>query len=97
MLSPLRITTEQGLIMEEGVDELCECLVVTELEKEELVLDLNLVEEVVSRGGHCLLARLLSTKNYNKEAFKATKRKSWRITKPIRFHDMGEGLTRSNK
>lgn len=74
------------------MEDLCACLLSIDLENEELVLDLSLVQEVVSRGEHCLLTKLLSTRYYNKEAFKTTMRKAWRITKPIKFHDMGEGL-----
>lgn len=65
---------------------------VTKLENVELVIDLNSVGNVVGGGEHCLLAKLLSTKYYNKEAFKATIMKAWRITKPIKFHEMGERI-----
>lgn len=74
------------------MEDLCERLMGTDLENGELVLDLSSVEEVVSRGENFLLTKLLSTKYYNKEAFKTTMRKAWRITKPIKFHDMGGGL-----
>lgn len=78
--------------MKEGVDELCDRLLAIDLEKEELHVELSSIGKVFRRGENCLLAKLLSTKYYNKEAFKATMRKAWRITKPIKFYAMGGGL-----
>lgn len=65
---------------------------VTNLEKEELHVELSSIGKVVRKGKNYLLAKLLSMKNYNKEAFKAMMHKAWRITKPIKFYEMGGGL-----
>lgn len=78
--------------MEVGVEELCECLMVIELENEELILDQSSMEEVVNKGENCLLAKLLYTNYYNKKAFQTTMSKVWRISTPIKFHNMGGGL-----
>lgn len=43
-------------------------------------------------GKMCLLVKLLTSKYYNQEAFKATMWLVWRLVKPLRFHDTGEGL-----
>lgn len=45
--------------------------------------------EVIGKEKKILLTKLLSLKSYNKEAFKATMRRVWKLSKPIHFHDMG--------
>lgn len=52
-------------MMEEGVEDLCECLNMTELENEEILIERNLVEDVVSHGKNCLLVKLLTNRHYN--------------------------------
>lgn len=71
---------------------ICKRLETTDLEKEELVVDINSVAEVMDRGNTCLLVKLLTSKYFNREAFKATMRRVWCPANPVHFHDMGEGL-----
>lgn len=77
---------------ENDLDNICERLKITDLENEEIVVEFSLVAEVVDSGKNCLLLKLLTSKFYNCETFKATMRNMWRSTKSICFHDMGEGL-----
>lgn len=56
--------------MEEGVEDLYERLMATDIKREEIWVDLSAVNEVVSRGKNCLLVKLLSNKYFNREAFK---------------------------
>lgn len=72
--------------------ELCKKLMSTDIEKEELRLDLNTVNEVVNRGKNGLLVKLLSTKYINREASKAIIRRVWKPVKTIKFFEMGEGI-----
>lgn len=62
-------------MVEGAVDQLCNKLKATELENEEIVVELKSIEEVMSRGKKCMLVKLLSNKYYNKEAFKLTMKK----------------------
>lgn len=78
--------------MENGVENLCECLMITDLNKEETHVELSLVDEVVSRGKNCLLVKLLSKKYFNREAFKATMKKVWRPVKLLCFSEMAAVL-----
>lgn len=51
--------------MAEGdVDHLCDKLKATELENEEIFVELHKVEGVVNRGKKCLLVKLLSNKYF---------------------------------
>lgn len=52
----------------------------------------SLVEEVQKRGKNYLLVKLLSVKYFNREAFKATMKKVWKLVRPLRFYEMGEGM-----
>lgn len=61
--------------MDDSVENLCENLKSTELENEEVNIEVNLLEEVISRGKTCLLVKLLTNRYYNRKAFKATMRK----------------------
>lgn len=67
------------------INSIYELLKTTKLENEELVVDYNSIEEVVSRGKSYLLLRLLTTQYYNWEAFKNTMRRVWRPIKALRF------------
>lgn len=78
--------------MEAGVEDLCDQLRVTDLEQEELRIEPSFIGEVIARGRNCLLTKLLSSKYYNREAFKATMKMVWKSGKPIWFHDMGAGF-----
>lgn len=80
------------LAMDDSVDTLCEQLKLTKLKKEEIVVELNEVKEVVNRGKNCLLVKLLTRKYFNKQAFKSTMKKLWRPTKSLHFSKMGAGL-----
>lgn len=63
-------------MMEEVVvNHLCDKLQAIELENEEIGVELESVEEVVSKGEKCLLVKMLSSKYYNKEAYKSMMKK----------------------
>lgn len=64
--------------LEEGVEALCQCLRMTENENEDILIERNLVEDVVARGKHCLLVKLLTGKHYNREAFKGNMKRAMR-------------------
>lgn len=78
--------------MDEGVAHLCEQLRLMELENEETHIELSSVEEVVNRSKNCLLVKLLSTKYYNREAFKVTMKKVWCPTQALRFSEIRDNL-----
>lgn len=73
------------------VNQFCDKLKATKLESEEIIVKLELVEEVLSREKKYQLVKLLSSKYYNREAFKSTMKKIWRLIKPLRFFEMGGG------
>lgn len=79
-------------MVEGAVNHLYNKLKTTELENEEIVVKLKPVEKVMSRGKNCMLVRLLSSKYYNREAFKSTMKKIWHPVKPLQFFELGEGL-----
>lgn len=59
------------------VHTLCECLKATELENEELHVELELAGEVVDIGKKCLIVKLLTSKYFKWEAIKTTMKKVW--------------------
>lgn len=78
--------------MEEAIDDLCGQLKLTELEQEAIHVDAQPLEEVIARGQHCLVTKLLTDRPYNREAFKVTMKKIWRLAKPVKFHEMGADM-----
>lgn len=56
--------------MDDGLENLCEKLLATELENEEVCLETNMLTKVVNRGENCLFLQLLTKKYYNREAFR---------------------------
>lgn len=85
-------TTMADHMLVEGVEVLCQCLSMTKIDSEEILMKHNLVDDVVARGKNCLLTKLQTEKHYNREAFKVTMRRAWRTTKTTCFHEMGDGL-----
>lgn len=61
--------------MKEGVEDLWDRIMATDLEGKEVQVDLDAVDEVVNRGKNCLLVKLLTKKYFNHKAFKYTTRK----------------------
>lgn len=74
--------------MEAVVNDLCGQLYLTKLEYEEIRVDACPLEEVLAKGQHCLMTKLLTLRPYNREAFKTTIKKIWRPVKPVTFHEM---------
>lgn len=74
------------------VEELCERLTLTELEQEELLVEMSPLDEVLSRGNQCLVIKLCTRCPFNKEAFKAMLRKIWQLAELIYFHKLGFNL-----
>lgn len=72
----------------DAMDYIYERLKFTDLENEEIVVEVNSVAEVVNRGKNYLLLKLLTFKYYNQEAFKATMRRVCKQS--LRFHNRGE-------
>ncbi|XP_042950312.1 uncharacterized protein LOC122282425 [Carya illinoinensis] len=60
-----------------------------ETEKEVVAVDDEIVQENLVRGKKCLIVQLLTTKHYNKEAFKQVLRKIWRPLQPLRLQSLG--------
>lgn len=58
--------------MAEAVNALCELISLTKFKEEKLVVDLELLEEVFSKGEKCLLVKLHINRHFNIEAFKVT-------------------------
>lgn len=56
-------------------------------EQEEIHVEQNLMKNAVLRGENCLIMILLTSKHYNREAFKQIMKKIWRLVKTIRFRD----------
>lgn len=48
--------------------------------------------DVIERGNNFLLIKLLSARHFNKDAFKQTLRKIWRLVKLVKFHEPSLGL-----
>lgn len=55
-------------------------------------MDLNLVNNVNSKGRYCLVIKLLTRKYFNQKAFKAMMKRIWKPLKSIHFYEMGVGL-----
>lgn len=53
------------------------------------MLEPSMVEEVQSREKNYLLVKLLALKYFNRDVFKATMKKVWKLTRPLSFHEMG--------
>ncbi|KAF5469007.1 hypothetical protein F2P56_013112 [Juglans regia] len=68
-------------------------LSLTEKESEEVVVDINHVEEVLSSGENCLIMQLLTRKHYNHEVFKQTMRKVWRTVKGVKIRDLNSDFS----
>lgn len=64
-------TTNNPMTME-VLEGFCDRLRVTELENEEVLIGMDLVGDVVSRGRNFLLMKLLSNTYHNRETLKAT-------------------------
>lgn len=79
-------------MMEEELESVSEKLNTTELEEEEIKIELEAFREMVERGSNCLLLKLLSIHYFNIEAFKQTLMKIWRLVKPDKFHELGSSL-----
>lgn len=75
--------------MDAEVKDLCGQLRLTKLEQEEIHVDSSSLEEVILKGQNYLVTKLLKSRPYNREAFKATMKKIWRLAKIVRFHKMG--------
>lgn len=78
--------------MEGELNELCERLDATELEQELVKVDIEQFVRVVSKGANCMLVKLHTQRSFNCEVFKATMRKIWRPTKPMKFHEVRSNL-----
>lgn len=74
------------------MENLCERLMATDLENEEIWVDLGTVDEVVNKGKNCLLVKLLTNKYFNREAFKYTMHRVRKPVKAIQFHEIGVGI-----
>lgn len=57
------------------METLCERLLMTKLEQEEILVKLYSIGEVLNQGKNCILPKLLSRRYFNKEAFKTTMKK----------------------
>lgn len=53
-------------------EELCESFTLMKLEQEELIIEMNPLANVVSKGNHCWVLKLYSSHLFNEEAFKIT-------------------------
>lgn len=52
--------------MEEAVNVLCDRMKLTEIKDEEIMVDLESLKDVVSKGEQCLLAKLFTTRPYHR-------------------------------
>lgn len=77
--------------MDADVEKLCDQLTLIELEQEEIHVECSSWEEVLTKGSHYLIAKLHTNRPYNHDEFKNTMKKVWRPTKPIKFHELGDG------
>lgn len=59
----------------------------TELENEEILIDPKSMEDVINKGKNCL-----SMKYYNYEAFKITMKEAWRLTKTLKYVEIGKEM-----
>lgn len=79
--------------LELEMDNLRKRPLATDLEQEKISIDPIAVEDVLVWGKNCLLVKLLSTKYYNREAFKVTMNRVWRPSKTLKFVEMGEEMS----
>ncbi|CAI9762887.1 unnamed protein product [Fraxinus pennsylvanica] len=77
--------------MESDIADMCEQLPLTEHEEDALVVAEAEVQ-TPQRNAKCLLFKLLSTKHFNKEAFKNSMTRLWRPNKTLRIQDISPNL-----
>ncbi|XP_041009344.1 uncharacterized protein LOC121253392 [Juglans microcarpa x Juglans regia] len=75
--------------MEEELARQWEGLSLIEQERNEVVIPFITMEKAVQQGQLCLLALIIAEKVVNKEAFKNTMTKIWRIERWIQFYEVG--------
>ncbi|XP_041001563.1 uncharacterized protein LOC121247253 [Juglans microcarpa x Juglans regia] len=81
------------LMMDVDIESLYANLLLSEKECEDAAVDVHQVENVLARGEHCLLIKLLTRKHYNHEAFKQTMRKIWRPVRSMKYCDLSPVFT----
>lgn len=78
--------------MDLNLEKLCERLLLTEQEEEVLVVEENSLDDARVRRECCLLFKLLTTKHFNKAAFKLTMKKIWLPAKSITIRDLNSTM-----
>ncbi|XP_031260445.1 uncharacterized protein LOC116118597 [Pistacia vera] len=71
---------------------LWESFSLTEEEENDVVVSNKTIEDVAAKVKHCLLALLITEKNFSKEAFRSTMSQVWKLEGWIHFTDAGEKL-----
>ncbi|KAF5451933.1 hypothetical protein F2P56_026987 [Juglans regia] len=78
--------------MEVDLEKMCGKLSLTEQEEEVVVVDEESLDGALGRSEKCLLFKLFTDKQFNKEAFKSTMKRLWRPGKSISIRDVSDNL-----
>lgn len=77
--------------MKEEVNDLCDCFILTDLEQEELQVELTPFDEVLSKGTTLFVGKTSYQSTIQQRGNQAI-RYIWRMFKELRFHELGSGL-----
>ncbi|KAJ0008131.1 hypothetical protein Pint_29751 [Pistacia integerrima] len=75
---------------------LWESFSLTEEEENDVVVSNKTIEDAAAKVKHCLLALLVTEKNYSREAFRSTMSQVWKLDGWIHFTDAVDSSTPSN-
>lgn len=64
----------------------------SENEEDEIVVESNIIEPTIARGGKCLIISVLTGRYYNRDAFKNTMKKVWQLVMQVTFKELGSKL-----
>ncbi|XP_042974617.1 uncharacterized protein LOC122306249 [Carya illinoinensis] len=77
-------------IKEDGLSQRWESFHLTEGENDVIQISEDTIKGSNTRGEHCLMALLVYEKGYNRDAFKATMSKVWRLQGCVVFKEVGD-------
>lgn len=78
--------------MELSLHDLYQRLSLTKKETEEVVVAPETLQTAVICGGKCQILHFLTMCHYNKMVFKNMMRKTWRLVRGVKFHDLNSTL-----
>ncbi|XP_042988686.1 uncharacterized protein LOC122316216 [Carya illinoinensis] len=82
--------------MEADLDDLYQRLSLTEQENEAVVVESGDLEESSLCNGKGLVLSLFTEKHFNREAFKVTMKRAWRLVRGVKFRDLHSNIFLAN-